>query len=190
MKTHNERTTINRSIGPALIIATLLFLVTPAFAQNLTFMDFDKNGDEQIDQKEFEKLFADSFWDDWIYEPSSESGLNEQAFYRSAFNQVDIDDDDLVSKQEWKHGYGHYYGGEIADDFDAYDLNNDQYISYSEYSKAMTDKRYFSTWDTNYDAYADAVEVATAIFNQWDQNSNGSWDAEEFKEFDTFYGDI
>ncbi len=155
-------------------------------AQNLTFNDFDNDGDNLVEKQEFMDTFTSNYAEDW--DNTDNTNLDDEDFYTATYSVVDIDEDDLIDEDEWNWGYNYYYGDYLGDDFDLYDY--DDYISYEEYYDAFDYTDYYATWDVDRDTYLSESELAEGVFESWDVNDNGVIDKNEFNSFDAYYLDI
>ncbi|MDN3687566.1 EF-hand domain-containing protein [Cyclobacterium jeungdonense] len=169
----------------------LMMFSTSLFAQNLNFSDFDKDDDGWIEKEEFRTVFTANYWDDW--NNVDNSYLDDEDFYTFNYALIDTDDDDLLTEEEWTYGYDYYYGDYLKDGYDsfeAYDVDGDGYIEYTEYYDGLYDTDYYVTWDIDKDTYLSQEELAENVFENWDLNDTGLMSRSEFYNFDGFYKDI
>lgn len=171
-------------------VLTLFLIGMPShlMAQNLSYSDFNDDGNEHIDMQEFKDSFTAYYIDDW--DNTDNEGLDDEDFYLYTYDMIDTDDDDLLSSAEWDIGYDYYYGDYVDDDYTVYDLDEDGYISYDEYEDAVIDTDYYDVWDVDSDMYLSQNELAESVFNTWDTNDDMELNNEEFIDFDLYYGDV
>ncbi|MDZ7756839.1 hypothetical protein [Rhodohalobacter sp.] len=173
------------------LLLTAIFLIgmSPGLnAQNVSFSDFNDDGNENIDMQEFKDTFTAYFMDDW--DNTDNAGLDDEDFYLFTYDMIDTDDDDLINSAEWDVGYDYYYGEVLEDDLVVYDLDGDGYISYMEYNTAVVDTDYYATLDVDADTFLDQEELAESVFNTWDTNEDMELSKGEFINFDLYYGDV
>lgn len=171
-------------------LLTILFVgVSPVvMAQNMSFSDFNDDGNQHIGMQEFKEAFTAYYIDDW--DNTDNSGLDDEDFYTYTYDMIDTDDDDLLSSAEWDIGYDYYYGEYIEDDYEEYDVNDDGYVSYSEYEDSIIDTDLYVDWDVDRDTYLSQDELSESVFNTWDANNNSKLSNQEFIDFDLYYNDV
>lgn len=177
-----------RKIWSPLTLAALVLAVFSISCQNMSFADFDADGDNAIEQQEFRSVFMDHYTDDWNLKDNA--GLDDEDFYNRTYFILDQDNDNLLVRDEWDVGYDYYYGDWLVDDFIVYDLNRDNYISREEYLEALYDTDYFITWDIDRNTYLSDAELADAVFQTWDTDESGTMNRTEFGRMDLHFEDI
>lgn len=170
--------------------AISLFIASTVAAQeNLTFEDWDHDDDYVIEYHEFEDEFTEHYVDDW--NNYDDDHLDDEDFMHATYRIFDRNDDEKLSFNEWMFGYNYYYDDYlIIDDVHSYDLNNDQYISYEEYTDALNTSGYYVDLDVDDDTFLNQFELANAVFNNWDVNNSHTLSKSEYEQFDDFYLDI
>lgn len=90
-------------LGAAAVVAAVL--AGPAPAQELTWDDWDGNGDGQVDQDEFsagmQQQGAFARWDS-----DGDKRLTEEEFARGMFRDYDVNSDDAILHDEAGMGIG------------------------------------------------------------------------------------
>ncbi len=170
------------------LLICLMFFSTSLFAQNLNFDDFDLDNDGWVEKDEFKAVFIANYWDDW--NPDDDENLDEDDFYTFTYAIIDVDDDELLTPEEWVYGYDYYYGDYLVDDFVAYDVDGDGYLEYAEYYDVLYDTDFYATWDIDMDTYLSKAELAENVFELWDTNDTGLMSKSEFNNFKKYYDDI
>jgi Ca2+-binding EF-hand superfamily protein len=172
------------------LILSIIFLLPIACnrTSELTFMDFDKDGNNEISKEEFTNVFTANFYDDW--NKNDDEYLDDEDFYLTVFEIWDEDNDKLLSKEEWLYGYDYYYGDYIITDYDAIDADGDGYVEYAEYASVLDDTDFYLEWDLDASEYLSDKELAEGVFNHWDINKNGTLELNEYSNFDMYYLDI
>lgn len=157
-------------------------------SNDLTFEDFDRDGDEWVQKDEFKETFTENYAEDLNL--TDDPGLDDEDFYRTTYYFIDINRDNMLSMDEWLHGYTYYYGDYLVEDFAIYDLNRDNLISYQEYYDGLYPTEFFHTWDRDYNSFLSDKELAEKVFESWDANNNGLMSEFEYQRFDEYYTDI
>ena len=169
----------------------IFFIIALSFSCNrneeLTFGDFDKNGNDQIERKEFVDVFVKNYYDDW--NNKNNEYLDDEDFYMSTYALWDENNDELLSKEEWSTGYDHYYGQYINDDFEKLDKNTDGYIDHNEFLNAVARTDIFVDWDIDASKYINEKELAVGVFENWDLDNSNSLERKEFEQFEKYYLD-
>jgi hypothetical protein len=168
---------------------SILFIGQLTAQEDLTFDDWDHDDDYLIEYHEFEDEFTENYVDDW--NNYDDEHLDDEDFMHATFRIFDRNDDDMLSISEWMFGYNYYYDEYlIIDDVRSYDLNNDQYISYEEYTDALNTTEYYAELDVDDDTFLNQFELANAVFNNWDVDNSHTLTKAEYERFDEFYLDI
>lgn len=171
---------------------SVLFIVAVIFAcnrsKNLTFEDWDKNNDSLISYEEFEEVFTANFYNDWNQD--DDPYLDDEDLYISSFEVWDVDEDDVLSEDEWVVAFDHYFGDYVVSEYNDIDLDDDNAISYDEYYQIVEESGYYLDWNMDKDDYISEEELSEGIFSRWDVNNDLYLDKEEYLAFDDHYLDI
>ena len=172
-----------------LTLAGLLILFNVSHAQNLTFKDWDDDTDGKIELHEFVDNFVEYHYAD--VDVTNDYGLDDEDFFHYTYDFMDEDGDGLVNDEEWDYAYNYLYSDFLINDgIVYYDLDNDGYISYTEFYDTMYDTDFYSVWDVDNDLYISEYELANAIFDNWDINNSGTLSKGEYANLDAFYLDM
>lgn len=176
-----------KTIFTGLFLAAILMAASPV-SESLTFKDWDKDGNDLISRSEFVEVFTKNYVDDWNV--IDDEYLDDEDFYHVTYAMWDVDNDNLLSKEEWQYGYDYYYGDYILDDYVAIDTDGDGFIEYQEYYDVLYPTQYYTVWDVDEDTYLSELELARLVFNNWDINDNNFLELDEYQKFDSYYLDI
>jgi len=176
-----------KSIFTGLFLTIFLMSASPE-SENLTFGDWDKDSNDLISRSEFVEVFTMNYVDDWNV--IDDDHLDDEDFYRVTYSIWDVDNDEMLSEEEWQYGYDYYYGDYILDDYVAIDTDGDGFIEYQEYYDVLYPTEYYMVWDVDEDTYLSELELARLVFNNWDINDNNFLELDEYQNFDSYYLDI
>lgn len=168
-------------------IAVFFFSTVALNAQDLSFKYFDKDGDSLVEKQEFRNVFIEKYQRD--LDNVDDRGLDDEDFYTISYNVLDLNNDNIIDPSEWENGYRYYYNKYLINDLSLYDINKDNYLSYTEYLDALTDTDYFITWDIDRNTFLSEDELAEQVFETWDLNGNEVLSKTEFRKFNSFYKD-
>ncbi len=171
------------------LLAMLIFVgCQPKEPENLTFGDWDEDGDGVIRESEFVEIFNQHYFDDW--NRTEDEYLDDEDFHHVIYSVWDADNDDLLSQDEWIMGYDYYYGNYVVRDYDDIDVDDDGFISREEFNEVLRETDFFTDWDVDKDEKLTDAELAKQVFQRWDTDNSHTLSREEYEEFDTYYLDI
>ncbi len=166
----------------------MLLFMTSATA-DMPFEDWDTNDSGLITRSEFVAHFTDNYVADWNNYDDNAT-FDDEDFYTVTYDIWDVDDDDLLTVEEWDYGYDYFYGDYVNDDFVALDLDNDGFIEYVEYYDVFADTYYYTDWDIDADTYLNEYELARLVFNNWDVDNSNFIEKDEFDDFKAYYLEV
>lgn len=169
-------------------ILALCFTSADLSDENLMFEDWDSNDNSLISRSEFVEQFTSNYVHDWNV--IDDDHLDDEDFYTVIYNMWDLDDDERLTEEEWKYSIDYLYGDYVAEDFVAFDTDNDGYIEYVEYYDVLFETDFYDMWDVNDDGYLNEYELARMVFNNWDYDDSNFIERDEYTDFDAFYLDI
>lgn len=145
---------------------------------------FDENDDGWWDNDEFNEATDEDFtsWD-----TDADGSLNQEEFYGVTFGNADLDNDEMISEEEWNQGLENNYG-EFAEetDFDLFDEDEDGFLEMEEWNLGFDDSEWFNDYDADDDSLIDDDEWNDGFFDDWDFNDDDKIDEEEYDAYSTF----
>ncbi len=175
----------NRILNTILFFMPFLLLQCSNDIEELTFEDFDQNGNMFITLEEFQEVFADYYYGSW--NPDNAEYLKDDDFLQATYRIWDEDKDEKLTEEEYTRGFDYSYGNYIVNDFEGLDSDRDGYIGYNEYSIALMETSFYLDWDIHNDKKLDEEDLAAGIFAQWDIDQSGLIEIDEFKRYKDYY---
>lgn len=174
-------------------MSSLLLMVAISFIacdreENLTFNDFDQNNDGLIQKSEFVDVFTANYYDDWNL--TDDEYLDDEDFHTTVYHMWDVDDDMMLTRDEWTGGYDYYYGNYVVVDYEEIDVDADGLISFDEYNDWAYDTHFYADWDYDADTFLSEEELAKGVFENWDVDNSQAIERDEYNDFDMYYLDI
>ncbi|WP_373055866.1 hypothetical protein [Zunongwangia sp. H14] len=150
------------------------------------FDEYDKNGDGYWTKDEFGDSFENDFAD---WDGDDDGTLDEDEFYKTTFGNTDANDDDSISEEEWNQGYSGMYGNYAEEaDFDTFDANDDGILDMNEWRNGFSDSEWFDPYDgDDSDDLITEAEWNDGLYGDWDTNSDGRIDEDEFVAYNGYY---
>lgn len=173
-----------KTINAKLLLVLFLFVSSVTYAQ-VDYNDYDANRDGGIDQTEFNERYQNNI-SDW--DADGDDYVSDREFYDANFNRFDRDRDNNLSQDEWNEGYNSIYSAYLStNDYDTYDADGDKNISNDEFYDTMRSTDYYSNFDANRDNRVDRNELGEGVFNEADQNQDGTLDENEYNGFNSSF---
>ena len=149
----------------------------------MAFSDFDTDGDGNLNAEEVPMIYQDDFaeWD-----TNDDGMLNREEFDMTTFSLTDMNNDEMLSEDEWNDGFNSFFGNWVEDDFATFDANADGNLTDDEWNEAFADSEWFSTFDADGSSMVAEDEWDTGLFNDWDTNDDDMIDENEFNVFGPF----
>ncbi len=172
-----------RGANNTLVMETITVFVEDD-SNGQAFSDFDTNEDGFLDADEIGDTYQNDFttWD-----VDADGGLNEDEFYATTFGNTDVDNDDLISEDEWNQGYASMYGNYSEDtDFATFDTDADGSLSSEEWRTGFGESTWFTTYDADADTSLTEDEWNTGIFNDWDTDADGMISEDEYNTYSPY----
>lgn len=163
----------------------IVLLMIMNFSQEDIFSKWDTNNNEKISESEFEQHFVDEFYTSWNID--SDGHLDVEDFYTVTFNILDADDDDHLDAAETDWGYDYLYGDYVNYDYMVQETEEGGAMDYDRYRDMIGKTDFYTDYDLDGDTYLSEHELASAVFESWDLNDNGTLDSREFDIFDNYY---
>lgn len=124
-----------------------------------------------------------NLWDSWDTDASGM--LDETEFYGGIYNDIDLDNDELLSEDEFGAGYGQWYA-DTGLDFDDLDADTDGFLTEDEFGiglddwGAETNLASFDTWDADASGMLEDNEFYGGLSETWDTDRDGLLSEDEF----------
>ena len=124
------------------------------------FSAWNTDADENLSRDEFDagiqNLFED--WDD-----DGDDLLAEQEFGEGIWEMWDVDDDGVVTQNEWKDPW---FGGTYGE-FGTWDADDDGMLTQSEFDQVWEGSGLFTAWDEDSDESLAGDEFADNVWESW-----------------------
>ncbi len=172
---------IIRTSGLISILLAMLFVMA-CNSTHYAFDNWDKNNNDQLNDEEFiNNLETTNYIKE--HDTNNDSIIDEEEFHQMVFGVWDENDNNEISKSEWKDGYQYFFENSGYNwEFNDWDIDGNNQITQDEFSDGFEDSRIFETWNLNRDEGLDYNEMAFGLYNTWDSNNNGFIEKDEFKE--------
>lgn len=85
-----------------------------------------------------------------------------------------------ISQAEWKKFIADF--GEEDEDWAAWDVNQDGFLTDAEFDAGLEKLNYFSEWDVDQNTVITGEELGGGIFDRWDQNKDALIKQDEYLE--------
>ena len=192
-----------------ILLFAFLFTISSSFTscrnkveeENTVAEDELATQDEEVETTEWEENdmnddgmwgsdeYADAYEEDWSnWDSNSDGNLDDNEFYDTSYGWVDSDNDELINEEEWDEGFNNLFGDYgTEEDFTEYDVNNDGSLDEDEWFQGWGDSDWFNDFDANDDSYVDNNEWETGLFDNWDENDDGSWNEDEYNAYSGYY---
>ena len=171
-----------------IMAAALLFSIT-ASAQEASFLKWDEDEDNLLEEFEFKGEFINRYFPEWnLQKDDLAAGLNKDEFYGSTFARLDVDSSKRLEEDEWGYGYSYLYDDYIVyEDIHLYDGDGDGLLAFEEYFDTFYDSDYFYEVDVDNSGLISEHELAEYVFESWDIDESGTISRGEYKIFDSIY---
>lgn len=166
----------------------ILFMMISSVSFAQVYEDFDTNMDGTVDRDEFNQTYTDSYsqWDQ-----NQDGQLDDREFYETNFNRMDADRDGTLSNNEWNDGYDDIYGEYLrTSDYEQFDENDDGMVSSEEFYTGMSESDFYTSYDTNMNGRVDQDELNQGVFDNWDEDRDGTIDRNEYDAYSSYYIDF
>lgn len=168
--------------GNTIVSETITVFVEDTAGQG--FSDFDANADGFLDAEELSGTYVNDFttWD-----ADADGELNEEEFYNTTYLNTDVDDDDLISEDEWNQGYASMYSNYVDEaDFATYDTDADGSLSSEEWMTGFGETEWFTTYDADASANVSEAEWDTGLFADWDTDGDSMISEDEYNNYSAY----
>jgi hypothetical protein len=128
-----------------------------------------------------------SFMNTYMHEKGLAFKVDVENFYEVDFEVWDINDDELLSEEEWTKGHEYLYSDFVNKNFKEIDLDNDGYLAFKEYRSSLSETNYYYKWDINKNHAVGESELASVVFDVVDTNRDGIISEEEYNDFELHF---
>lgn len=174
-----------------LVMAVSLFLIAAVnlnAQEDLTFTDWDVDGNSLITRTEFIDVFTANFYNDW--NNVDNEYLDDEDFFKIVYRIWDVNNDDLLSIDEWNNAYESFFGDYLVVEQDYFDINTERTMVYQEFHEIIDDTDIFEELDVDKDSRINQIELARAVFNHYDKDDSNFLELNEYLELDADFLDI
>lgn len=167
-------------------IITILGLLISSVGYSQFYEDYDKNDDDKWNQAEFNSYYSEGFKD---WDKNRNDKIEASEFYRTLFDEADLDDDGYVEDTEWNDGINKLFG-DYADtaDFDRFDKDGDNKLDTKEWKEGFQNTGWFKSFDKDGNDNLSNQELVNGLFSHFDENNNGFIDKDEYNDNKKFFG--
>lgn len=173
----------------SLTVIILLFQAGCGSTEKFTYSTWDKNNDESLTTDEFAEVFKKHYASEWI---AGEDTLpfNSTEFLKASFALWNADGNDYIDRDEWEYVNDYYFNKYQFEDFEQLDSDENNQVSYNEFSKHIKDNGLFDDWDMDGNSKISEDELAMGLFNAYDFDETGYLEKGEFNTFASYYAEL
>lgn len=149
--------------------------------RTVAFADWDANGDERLDQQEFQMWWNEEGpTDEWGFEDRDELPRDELSEH--VYEAWDRDDDGSVTEAEWRDGAERWFEGDVdTDAFSTWDTDGDGELSQEEFAAGIQQQGHLEQVDGDGDGMVRSQELADWYFGALDLDGDGYIDNSEWQ---------
>lgn len=169
-----------------IILSAFLLTTTLSFCQVEGYGKFDANADGTLDRTEFDEMNNDGFsnWDS-----NRDEVINDREFYDRTYRNLDANQDNQLSQDEWGDGYDRMYGDYLdTNKYNQFDANSDGFIDNDEYYEGFRDTDFYNSYDKDGDKSLTREEFNAEVYDRMDQDRDGSLNQKEYQLYSSYYG--
>lgn len=166
------------------IIALFSLLISSA-GYSQFYKDYDTDGDGKWNKDEFNSYYSEGFKD---WDKNRNNKIEPTEFYRTLFDEADLNDDGYVEDTEWNDGINNLYG-DYADtaDFDRFNKDDDDKLDIKEWKEGFESTSWFKAYDKDGNGSLSNEELLEQLFSHFDENNNGFIDKDEYNDNEKFF---
>jgi Ca2+-binding EF-hand superfamily protein len=179
-----------RQTAGSIFAACFFFFSTPVFAQERqgaedTEVGYVQEGEKWTQEAFNARMSESAAYPGWL---NRAGRLDRDDFNSQIFRRWDTDRDGHLDYEEYAAG-NIRWAEEFGDNFEAYDLDEDEQISAEEFGAGMDDTGIYDIWDTSGEGYLSEEEFGEGLFNILDADEDGYLSEDEFGEtdYDTWF---
>lgn len=163
----------------------LFSLLISSVGYSQFYEDYDKDGNNKWSQGEFNDYYSEGFKD---WDKNRNNKIEPKEFYRTLFDEADLNDDGYVEDTEWNDGINNLYG-DYADtaDFDHFNKDGDDKLDTKEWKDGFDSTGWFRAYDKDGNGSLSNEELLAGLFSHFDENNNGFIDKDEYNDNEKFF---
>lgn len=172
------------SLFKALILS--LVVVSCERTEDIAFYEWDNDGDDKIDRKEFTETFTRHYFSDWNNKDNEY--LDDEDLYKGVFARIDENNDKYITEAEWLKNVDRWYAKYAVIEFDSTDADADGRVGLSEFTDDDNLIEFYENWDVNKkDEVLTDDELASGLFSLWDIDKSGYIEESEYHRYKQYY---
>jgi hypothetical protein len=161
-----------------LLSYSLLIIAMSCARRHIGYSEWDKSGNNKIDNYEFIKGYNDAkLFRRWAHGEFSFPAID---LTKTLFLAMDADSDRVIDESEFRTRSDYFHFGFTQPSFEKWDKNCSGFLEWNEFVDGG-EEAIIRMWDFTGDGKLNRQEMADGIFLSYDKNHNGSWDRNEFE---------
>jgi Ca2+-binding EF-hand superfamily protein len=163
-----------------LILPTAVFMIWCCSSPQVysSYTNWDGDGNRLVDRYEFTRGYMQSdYFKKWT---EGNLSMNYNELYNKIFNNLDSDNDNLLSMSEFNSRINHFYFQMFNGNFSQWDHDANSLVDRNEFIEQAGKTKLGSIWDTSDDRTITEREMAGGMFYICDADNNGRIDSLEF----------
>jgi len=167
------------------VLGAFLCMCAVGFCQEEAYDKFDANADGNLDRTEFDEMY-DSGFSSWDF--NGDEVINDREFYDRTYQNLDRNQDNQLSQEEWGEGYERMYGDYLdTNKYNQFDANSDGHIDNGEYYDGFRNTDFYSSYDKDGNGSLSQEEINSGVYDRMDQDKDGSINQREYQLYSSYY---